>query len=141
MDAANGAATATISNGGTPVAPTDRTAVDTLVGRNITDHTAPDATALRECHFGEQTVPPPTMRASRREECAGRTWRDYSGRGEKEGRDGRSENAGKPTTSTPEPHRWFLTIAGRWQTHHSHRPAPLVSVSKARRSTGCTQRA
>ena len=54
MDAANGAATATISNGGTPVAPTDRTAVDTLVSRNITDHTAPDATALRECHFGEQ---------------------------------------------------------------------------------------
>jgi|SRR4051794_26890200 len=54
MDAANGAATATISNGGTSVAPTDRTAGDTLVGRNITDHTAPDPTALRECHFGEQ---------------------------------------------------------------------------------------
>src|SRR6185295_14484079 len=57
MDAANDAATATISNGGTPVAPTDRTAVDTLVGRNITDHTTPDATALRECHFGEQQHP------------------------------------------------------------------------------------
>jgi len=53
MDAANGAATATISNGGTPVAPTARTAVDTLVIRNITDHTAPDATALRECHLVE----------------------------------------------------------------------------------------
>ena len=48
MDAANGAATATISNGGTTVTPTDRTAVDTLVGRNITDYTTPEATALRE---------------------------------------------------------------------------------------------
>ena len=38
MDAANGAATATISNGGTPVAPTDRTALDTLVGRDINAH-------------------------------------------------------------------------------------------------------
>ena len=37
--------------------PTDRTAGDTLVGRNITDHTAPDPTALRECHFGEQHYP------------------------------------------------------------------------------------
>ena len=52
MDAANGAATATISNGGTTVAPTDRTAVDTRVGRDITDHTTPDAIALRECHVG-----------------------------------------------------------------------------------------
>ena len=52
------------------------------------------------------------MRASRREECAGRTWRDYSGApGEKEGPDGRSENAGKPTTSTPEPHRWSGLIS------------------------------
>jgi hypothetical protein len=49
MDAANGAATATISNGGTTVAPTDRAAVD-LVGRDITDNTSPDAATLRECH-------------------------------------------------------------------------------------------
>ena len=47
MDAANGTATATISNGGTPVAPTDGTALDILVGRDITDHTAPNAAALR----------------------------------------------------------------------------------------------
>ena len=79
MDAANDAATATISNWGTTVAPTDRTVVDTLVGRNVTDHTTPDATALRERHFGEQQHPLPTMRASRRDECAGRAWRDYSG--------------------------------------------------------------
>ena len=32
-------------------------------------------------------------------------------RGEKEGPDGRSENAGKPTTSTPEPHRWCREVA------------------------------
>jgi hypothetical protein len=57
MDAANGAATATISNGGTTVTPAARTAGDTLVGRNITDYTTPDATALRECHSGEQQHP------------------------------------------------------------------------------------
>jgi hypothetical protein len=58
-------------------------------------------------------------------------------RGEKEGPDGRSENAGKPTTSTPEPHRWCREVANL----HSRRPAPLVSLWKARRSTGCAQRA
>jgi hypothetical protein len=104
MDAANGAATATISNGGTPVAPTDRTAVDTLVGRNITDHTAPDATALRECHFGEQQHPRQRCeQAGEKSALVGHGAIIATRRGEKEGPDGRSGNAGKPTTSTPEP--------------------------------------
>ncbi len=109
MDAANGAAMATISNGGTPVAPTDRTAVDTLVGRNITDHTAPDATALRECHFGEQQHPRQRCeQAGEKRALVGHGAIIAARRGEKEGPDGRSGNAGKPTTSTPEPHRLFL---------------------------------
>ena len=112
MDAANGAATATISNGGTPVAPTDRTAVDTLVGRNITDHTAPDATALRECHFGEQQYPRQRCeQAGEKSALVGHGAIIAARRGEKEGPDGRSENAGKPTTSTPEPHRWCREVA------------------------------
>jgi hypothetical protein len=91
MDAANGAARATIPNGGTTVAPTDRTAVDALVGRNITDHTTPDATALRECHFGEQQHP-----CQRREQAGEKSARVGHGaiiaarRGEKEGPEGRS---------------------------------------------------
>jgi len=102
MDAANGAATATISNGGTPVAPTDRTAVDTLVGRNITDHTAPDATALRECHFGEQQHPRQRCeQAGEKSALVGHGAIIAARRGEKEGPDGRSGNAGKPTTSLP----------------------------------------
>ena len=109
MDAANGAATATISNGDTPVAPTDRTAVDTLVGRNIADHTAPDATALRECHFGEQQHPRQRCeQAGEKSALVGHGAIIAARRGEKEGPDGRSGNAGKPTTSTPEPHCWFL---------------------------------
>ena len=110
MDAANGAATATISNGGTQVAPTGRTAVDTLVGRNITDHTTPDATALRECHFGEQQHP------RQIKECAGRTWRDYSGAPrEKEGPDGLPETQANP--------------------HLNARAALLVSLIRARLSS------
>jgi hypothetical protein len=94
MDAANGAATATISNGGTPVAPTDRTAVDTLVGRNITDHTAPDATALRECHFGEQQHPRQRCeQAGEKRALVGHGAIIAARRGEKEGPDGRSGNA------------------------------------------------
>src|SRR4051812_49315526 len=91
MDAANGAATATISNGGTPVAPTDRTAVNTLVGRNITDHTAPDATALRECHFGEQQHPRQRREhAGQKSALVGHGAIIAARRGEKEGPDGRS---------------------------------------------------
>src|SRR6476659_7985508 len=111
MDAANGAAMATISNGGTPVAPTDRTAVDTLVGRNITDHTAPDATALRECHFGEQQyLHQRCEQTGEKSALVGHGAIIAARRGEKAGPDGRSEYAGKPTTSTPEPHRWFSLI-------------------------------
>ena len=64
MDAANGAATATISNGGTPVAPTDRTAVDTLVGRNITDHT-PLRTPLRCANAISESSSTPANDASK----------------------------------------------------------------------------
>ena len=110
MDAANGAATATISNGGTPVAPTDRTAVDTLVSRNITDHTAPDATALRECHFGEQQHPRQRCeQAGEKRALVGHGAIIAARRGEKEGPDGRSGNAGKPTTSTPSRAVGFVT--------------------------------
>ena len=109
MDAANGAATATISNGGTPVAPTDRTAVDTLVGRNITDHTAPDATALRECHFGEQQQYPRQRceQAGEKSALVGHGAIIAARRGEKEG-----------------PRRPFRK---RRQAHHLNaRAAPLV---------------
>jgi hypothetical protein len=91
MDAANDAATATISNWGTKVAPTDRTVVDTLVGRNVTNHTTPDATALRECHFGEQQQHP----CQRCEQAGEKSARVGHGaiiaarRGEKEGPEGR----------------------------------------------------
>jgi hypothetical protein len=91
MDAANGAATATISNGGTAVAPTDRTAVDTLVGRNIPDHTTPDATALRECHFGEQQHPRQRCeQAGEKSALVGHSAIIAARRGEKEAPDGRS---------------------------------------------------
>ena len=150
MDAANGAATATISNGGTPVAPTDRTAVDTLVGRNITDHTAPDATALRECHFGEQQHPRQRCeQAGEKRALVGHGAIIAARRGEKEGPDGRSDHhlnaRAAPFVSLIRArlslvvHHWACRGGGKPITQHL--PAPLVSVSKARRSTGCTQRA
>jgi hypothetical protein len=119
MDAANGAATATISNGGTSVAPTDRTAGDTLVGRNITDHTAPDPTALRECHFGEQHYPRQRCEQAGEERALiGHYAIIAARRGKKEFPDGRSKHA----------------------PHLNARAAPLVSFTRATATPGCHSR-
>ena len=158
MDAANGAATATISNGGTSVAPTDRTAGDTLVGRNITDHTAPDPTALRECHFGEQQHPRQRCeQAGEKSALVGHGAIIAARRGEKEGprrpfrkrRQAHHLNAraaplvpggGKPITHT-DPLRWFLCgkpdAAPVAHSAHKKRPRRRAGL---RGSSSCTDR-